>query len=107
MMMKSATTFFFVVAMALFGACANDNDSQTTATSANKTSVAAHDMTPEQLGELGAKIQKEPDQADKYLSEHGLTRDTFEAAIRKVTEDPDASKRYAEAFRKSGGSSAS
>lgn len=56
--------------------------------------------SPEQLGELGAKIRKEPAKADEILSQQGLTRESFEKAIREVTENPEASKRYAEAYRK-------
>jgi hypothetical protein len=57
-------------------------------------------MSPEQLGELGAQIKKHPKDANKLLSDHGLTEASFEKAIRQVTQDPDASKRYAAAFKK-------
>ncbi|HVE70935.1 MAG TPA: hypothetical protein VNI54_06165 [Thermoanaerobaculia bacterium] len=60
----------------------------------------AQDLTPEQLGELGARISKNASQAKQILSEHGLDEKSFEQKIRKVTEDPEASKRYAAAFEK-------
>jgi hypothetical protein len=62
--------------------------------------TTASEMTPEQLGELGAAIKKQPDQAQRLLAEKGLSEESFEQAIRRVTEDPAASKRYAEAYRK-------
>ena len=64
------------------------------------TAVAAHEMSPEQLGELGAQISKDSANAKQLLSQHGLDEKSFEAKIRKVTEDPDASRRYAAAFEK-------
>ena len=56
-------------------------------------------LTPEQLGTLGAKIRKDPNRAEQILAEHNMTAESFEQAVRKVTEDPAASKRYAVAFR--------
>ncbi len=66
----------------------------------SSASAANEEMTPEQLGELGAKITKQSGQAREILSQHGLDEKSFEAKIRKVTEDPDASRRYAAAFEK-------
>lgn len=67
--------------------------------STSSAPVSAADLTAEQLGELGARIKKNPGDAGKLLSERGLTEESFEKAIRKVTEDKDASLRYAAAFR--------
>ena len=67
--------------------------------STSSASVSAADLTPEQLGELGARIKKNPSDAATLLSERGLTEESFEKAIRRVTEDKDASQRYAAAFR--------
>jgi hypothetical protein len=58
------------------------------------------EFTPEQLGEIAARIRKEPSRADEILSEHRLTQQVFEEAIRRVTEDVEASQRYAAAYRK-------
>ncbi|HEX8254492.1 MAG TPA: hypothetical protein VF846_15210 [Thermoanaerobaculia bacterium] len=63
-------------------------------------SAAAAPLTPEQLGALGAEIRKDPAHGDELLTRHGLTRQTFEQAIRDVTESANASQRYAEAYRK-------
>ncbi|HEU4888582.1 MAG TPA: hypothetical protein VFV49_11890, partial [Thermoanaerobaculia bacterium] len=93
-----------VVLLALAGGCSQDQNAQTgAATSAQpevKAAQASQELTPEQLGELGAQIGKTPDRAEALLSQHGMTKESFEAQIRKITENPDASKRYAEAYRK-------
>jgi hypothetical protein len=58
------------------------------------------ELSPEQLGEIAARIRKEPSRADEILAEHRLTQQVFEEAIRRVTEDVEASQRYAAAYRK-------
>ena len=102
--MRQTLTLTMIVLLALEGGCNQQADDNAAATSpqpeAAATQQAAHDMTPEQLGELGAQIGKTPDRADALLTQHGLTKESFEAQIRKITENPDASKRYAEAYRK-------
>jgi hypothetical protein len=103
--MRYALTLTMAALLALAGGCNNKTDQATAGSSQPAAATApaqtvAHELTPEQLGALGAQIRKEPDRAEALLSEHGLTRQTFEAQIRKVTENPDASKRYAEAYRK-------
>lgn len=72
----------------------------TPAPAAQPAAVASQELTPEQLGELGAKISKNPSQSQQLLDQHGLDAKTFETKIRKVTEDPEASKRYAAAYQK-------
>ncbi len=100
--MRKALTLSIVVLLALAGGCNQDrNEPAAVAASGQpQTTQAAHDMTPEQLGELGAQIRKNPNGAEALLTQHGLTKESFEAQIRKITENPDASKRYAEAYRK-------
>jgi len=75
---------------------------QQASNTAGPSTMNATALTPEQLGELGAQIQKNPDRAQELLTHHGLTPESFEKAIRKVTEDPDASRRYAAAYRRAG-----
>ena len=100
--MRAATTFALVLTLALVVACGNDE----TRTAANEPAAAPApaasqaNLTPEQLGELGAQLRKDPARANELLTQRGLTRQSFEKAIRDVTESPDASKRYAEAYRK-------
>lgn len=58
-------------------------------------------LSPEELGTLGAQIHNTPDRAHELLAAHGLDEASFEKAIRAVTEDADASRRYAAAYKKS------
>ena len=67
--------------------------------SAAASPAAASSLTPEQLGALGARIKKDPNNADALLSQQGLNAQSFAAAIRKVSENPAESKRYAAAFK--------
>jgi hypothetical protein len=91
----------------LIGCGGNKTDQTASTTSATTTSpavaapttAAASALTPEQLGQLGALINKQPGNADKLLADQGLTQASFEAAIRKVSSDPAASKRYAAAYK--------
>jgi hypothetical protein len=71
----------------------------TTSANAPASTANATALTPEQLGQLGALINKQPANADKLLTDQGLTQATFEAAIRKVSSDPAESKRYAAAYK--------
>ena len=91
-------------ALLVAGACSNDESGATA--DANKTpAVAAQqqaDLTPEQLGELGAQIRKNPADAKRLLTERGLDEQKFEQAVRKVSEDPAAAKRYSESYKKAG-----
>jgi hypothetical protein len=88
-------------------ACGGNKTDQTASTTSGTTTAAnapaptanATTLTPEQLGQLGALINKQPGNADKLLTDQGLTQATFEAAIRKVSSDPAASKRYAAAYK--------
>lgn len=94
-------TFIALVALTLilnFG-CKNQKTSSST-TPGNTEVSQATNLSPEELGELGAKIKKNPGDAQKLLSEKGLTEQSFEQAVRKVAENPEQSKRYAEAYKK-------
>jgi len=96
-MMRTATALLF--SLVLIAACGGREKTASTTTPAQPSAAAAN-MTPEQLGELGAQIQKNPDRAHEILKHHGFTPESFEVAIRKVTENPDASRRYAAAYRR-------
>lgn len=78
----------------------NDTASNTTPSNSNTSVAQQSSLSPEERGELGAKIKKNPSDAQKLLSEKGLTEQQFEQAVRKVAESPDQSKRYAEAYKK-------
>jgi hypothetical protein len=101
-MKTTLITLGFSAALIAAG-CSKANQTATTTTSTTAGSsvvaTAAPSMTPEQLGQLGALINKQPGNADKLLADQGLTQETFESAIRKVSSDPAASKRYAAAYK--------
>ena len=94
-MMRTATAL--LLSFMLVAACGGR---ESTTTRAQPSTSAAVNLTPEQLGELGAQIQKNPDRAQELLKHHGFTPESFEVAIRKVTESPAASRRYAAAYRR-------
>jgi hypothetical protein len=62
-------------------------------------STASSSLSPEQLGALGAEIKKHPNDAHKLIADHGMTEESFAAAVRKISEDPAAAKRYAAAYK--------
>lgn len=89
------------ISLLLAGGCSKTNTPTNTATPSSNAAVTnTNELTPEQLGELGAQIKKNPNDAQRLLTEKGLDEKTFEQAIRKVSEDPAASQRYAEAYKK-------
>jgi hypothetical protein len=99
-------SLFGIALCASLIACGGNKSDQTASTTSATTTAAANApaanapaLTPEQLGQLGALINKQPANADKLLADQGLTQATFEAAIRKVSSDPAASKRYAAAYK--------
>ena len=98
-MMRLIATSLLTLALACGG---QDATSSKTDSSTEGPAVASGSLTPEKLGELGARIRKEPTRANELLTQQGLTEESFEQAIRNVTEDPEASKRYAESYRKAG-----
>ncbi|HVT44426.1 MAG TPA: hypothetical protein VMT00_08545 [Thermoanaerobaculia bacterium] len=97
-MMRRTFIALMIASVALLGACRETETASTIPP--DETVQAAVELSPEQLGELGAKIEQEPDRASELLAERGLNEESFETAIRKITEDPEASKRYAEAYEK-------
>jgi len=85
-----------------FAAC-QQKQTATVATNqpaATQQVAAAQTLTPEQLGELGGLIKNNPDRANELLKQHNMTRESFEKAVRDVTESVDASRRYTAAYRK-------
>ncbi len=95
--MRSVAMFPIILSLVLAGACRRD--AVPSSGSERLAAVKAAEMSPEQLGILGAQIQKEPTRADELLAQHGLDRESFEQAIRKVSQNSEASKRYAAAFK--------
>jgi hypothetical protein len=81
-------------------ACKNNTTTPATTSANAPVTASATSLTPEQLGEIGASIKKHPSEGTKILSDHGMTQDQFERAIRQVSSDPEASKRYAAAYKR-------
>ena len=102
--MKKISIGIATLALVLMFGCKNQN--QTSGTSADNntgntvSSQQTANMSPEDLGTLGAEIKKHPKDAQKLLSDKGLTEEQFEKAVRKVAESPADSKRYASAYKK-------
>ena len=97
--MKSTLIALALVALVL--GCKQHESYTTGQTSAAKQeqSASAANLSPEDLGTLGAQIKKDPSRAHELLSGRGLDDQSFEKAIRKVSQDPVASRRYAAAFK--------
>jgi hypothetical protein len=87
-----------LTAILLFPACRHEE--RAAAPVAANVPRRAVTLTPEQLGELAAQLSKNPDRADQLLKQQGMTRASFEKAVRDVTESAEASKRYADAYRR-------
>lgn len=93
-------TFTFVLTLAM--ACGQQEPHPAASPAAPAAAAAPAQLTPEQLGELGAQLARNPDRADQLLAQHQLTRESFEKAVRDVTEDLEASKRYTAAYKRAG-----
>jgi hypothetical protein len=88
-----------LIAIAAAG-CKNNTTTPATTSANAPVTASATSLTPEQLGEIGASIKKHPSEGTKILSDHGMTQEQFERAIRQVSSDPEASKRYAAAYKR-------
>jgi hypothetical protein len=98
--MRNAFIPIAALTLLLVAGCKNSQSSTAASSSDSSTNVAqASSLSPEDLGTLGAQIKKQPNDADKLLSQHGLNEQSFAAAIRKVSEDPAAAKRYTAAYK--------
>ena|SRR5438093_12494876 len=102
--MRKILIAIVALTLALAFGCKNQtNTASSTPNNTNNNTVATQQTTnlsPAELGELGAKIKKNPADAQKLLSEKGLTEQQFEQAVRKIAESPEDSKKYAEAYKK-------
>lgn len=100
-MMRHLTTATLCLTMLLsFAACQQKQAAATASTPQAVATEQAQPLTPEQLGELGGLIKNEPERANELLAQHKLTRESFEKQVRDVTENVEASKRYAAAYRR-------
>lgn len=83
-------TILLILVFPLVGGCGGE-----AATSAQASSDA---YTPERLAQIGASVEADPASAESILADAGLTPEEFEREVRRVTEDPDLSRRYATAY---------
>lgn len=58
------------------------------------------DLTPKQLGELGAEIYLHEDQTEEILSEANLTEEAFRTKIGEISSNPDQAREYRQAFER-------
>jgi nitrous oxide reductase accessory protein NosL len=86
----------------LLAGCRQKTASSEQPAPAQQVSASATALTPEQLGEIGAQIHRHPSDAPKILADRGITPEEFEKAIRNVAQDPDAARRYRDAYKKAG-----
>jgi hypothetical protein len=105
-MKTNITMTVLALSLIVGGGCKARQEAATTQTTAPATTQAASASTPsattpEQLGALGAEIKKHPNDAHKLITERGLSEESFAAAVRKVSEDPAAAKRYTAAYKAS------
>jgi len=98
--MRHAATLSLVLVMLTLPACRNEHQATPSTANAPVAATAAPALSPEQLGDLGAQIARDPAHANDLLAQNHLTRAQFEKAIREVTESADASKRYTAAYKK-------
>jgi len=103
--MRKITIGFAALSLILVLGCKKqESTSEYNNNSSSNSTVASQQATtnlsPEDLGKLGAEIKKHPKDADKILSDKGLTQEQFEQAVRKVAESPSDSKKYADAYKK-------
>jgi hypothetical protein len=107
--MRKQLTIIAAFLVVLAAGCKNQQTASNTASqpyaksSSNpmvNNTAQASTLSPEDLGTLGAAIKKQPNNADKLLADKGLNEQSFAAAIRKVSENPDSAKRYTAAYKK-------
>jgi Ni,Fe-hydrogenase III small subunit len=88
-----------VLASGLALACGGSGDGGVEA----ETVGSAAELSPTDLGTLGARLHQSPQEADAILESEGLTWEEFEAAVRQVSADVGDAEAYAEAFEAGGG----
>lgn len=91
-----------LIVIALLVAASCKQQASAPQSSAAQTPSQQQQLTPEQLGEIGAEIHRHPADAQKILAGRNITPEAFEKAVRDVAQSPDSSRRYRDAYRKSG-----
>jgi hypothetical protein len=84
MSMRKALILTIVVLLAFAGGCKqNEYEKTEVAAGETKAAQASHQMTPEQLGELGAQIRKDPSRAEALLSQHGMSKESVRRGLQE------------------------
>jgi hypothetical protein len=96
-MRRIASILLLTALLPLGLATAACQDEPTTAGTAAEP-VDARELPPDELGRIGARLHAAPDDAETILEEEGVTWEDFQAAVREVSADVDAARRYSEAF---------
>jgi hypothetical protein len=97
--MRKIVISLIAALLVIASGCQNKNAATTAGGNPTAAAASASSLSPEQLGTLGAQIKKQPNDAHALLTQHGLTEESFAAAVRKVSENPADAKRYATAYR--------
>lgn len=87
---------------ATLGACGRSDDAGDPAAASSTAATgaeAAAGLSPEELGALGARLDREPERATDLLAAEGLSWEAYELAVRRVSADADQARLYSEAFR--------
>lgn len=79
----------------LIGGCA---DSLLGPSESGNSDVRIQGLTPEQVGTLGAKLNQNPRNQSALLSKYDITESQFERAINTISNNPDLSRRYRQAY---------
>lgn len=58
------------------------------------------DLTPAQLGDLGAEIYLNEGQTEEILSEVNLTEEAFRTKVGEVSSNPEQARQYRQAFER-------
>jgi hypothetical protein len=94
---RGLTAALVLAAMLALGAC--EERSPGPLEMAAEPAAAELVAAPEELGRLGARLEAEPEAAERLLEEEGLTLSEFADAVRSVAADAELAARYAEGFR--------
>jgi hypothetical protein len=90
-----------LLSLGIFGAACQDEVATSDSTTAE--SVDAGELSPDELGRIGARLHEAPDDAEAILADEGITWEDYQAAVREVSADVESAQRYSEAFHAANG----
>ncbi len=86
-----------LLSLGIFGAACQDEVATTS------ESVDAGELSPDELGRIGARLHEAPDDAEAILADEGITWEDYQEAVRQVSADVESAQRYSEAFHAASG----